>query len=470
VRLDTMTCSADVHERRGRAPGGGTVAAMGGLSVRVLFGSLLLAGCGKVSDTKTVDAPAGPDADLGGDATVVTQTALFGGAIGAAADSVDIVSSLPNNTVLATAKTDASGNATIRVYPGGSVTAVYKHTVDMGADLITWSGVKPGDKLTFGSRAPSTTGQTNTALGSQTYSWPVLANATSYQILTSCGSLNMGPGTLTSLTLSESSLCHREPMDVLFRAFNGITLVGFSFRPNLAFTNGGTVSIANWNTNVSTGSINITGLPPEISSVFGEFITIIDSDKTVTLNSYNGAPTGGAFSATFPWHPFGEHTEGMLFLTRPGFSGMTLLDSFPPSTLAQTVAAPALPPWAQGNTTSSSALKMASWFLVPDASSTYNGQILHLNWNHVISGTLHRSQWDIILPPGQTSITFPALPAALSDHQPSPEDGLGAFTTVFDISSVTDYDMLRKQPSANIMCLDCAVRAGDFQRVVFTQL
>jgi hypothetical protein len=45
-----------------------------------------------------------------------------------------------------------------------------------------------------------------------------------------------------------------------------------------------------------------------------------------------------------------------------------------------------------------------------------------------------------------------------------------ASNRVFEISSVTGYDLLRTLPSANIMCLECSVRTGDFQRVVFTQL
>ena len=441
---------------------------MGDTALRLCFLFTLLAGCGKVSDSKPVDA--GIDADLGGNATVVTQAALFGGAMGATVGDIDIVSNLPNNTILAAAQTDASGSATIRVYPGGSVTAVYKHTVDMGADLITWVGVKPGDTLIFGSRQFSTVGQMNSVLGPQTYSWPALANATSYQVFTSCGSNSASPGTTTSLALNESSFCHREPMDVLFRALNGSTMIGFGFRSNLTFTSGGAVSLGGWTTSVSTGSINVTGLPSEISSVFGQFMTVLDSNRAVTLNSYSGTPTGGAFSATFPWHPTGDRTVGELFLNRQGFSGITLFDSFSPNTLAQTVAAPALPPLGQGNTIASSALRMATWFLVPDAASTYDGQVLHLGWSHMISSTFHPSQWDIILPPGQTSVTFPTLPSPLSDHQPSPEDDMSAFTTVFDISSIMDYDMLRKQPSANLMCLDCTVRAGEFQRVVFTKL
>jgi hypothetical protein len=39
-------------------------------------------------------------------------------------------------------------------------------------------------------------------------------------------------------------------------------------------------------------------------------------------------------------------------------------------------------------------------------------------------------------------------------------------TRVFWIPSIADCDALRKQPSANVMCLEFAVRTGDVQRVI----
>lgn len=379
---------------------------------------------------------------------------------------------LPNNTVLATAKTDMTGNATIRVYPGGTVTAVYKHTVNMGADLITWAGVKPDDKLTFSNRNPLPTGQPNPTLGTQTYSWPSLATASFYEVFTSCspfGGLVSAP-TLT-LSLSEFPTCHQDPtMTVISAAFDANSaLINFGVR-STAFVNAQTVALSAW-TAAATGTINITGLPPEISSVNGGFRSVIDPRfDMATLGSYSGTPTEGAFTATFKVTQAGSRTVGSVNLARSGFRTMQILDSFSTNTTTQTVAAPVLPPWGQTSTIVSTALAMASWFVVPSASSSYDGQLLHVNWTHLISGVSHPSQWDIILPPGVTSLTFPALPTPLDTVLPAPQDGAGAFTRVFDIPSITSYDMLRAQPSGNVMCLDCSVRGGDFQRVVFTQL
>ncbi|HEX7941351.1 MAG TPA: hypothetical protein VF488_06075, partial [Gemmatimonadaceae bacterium] len=268
---------------------------------------------------------------------------------------------------------------------------------------------------------------------------------------------------------------HQEPMTVIYTAFdtNGV-LINFGVR-STAFVNAQTVALSGW-TAAATGTINITGLPPEIASISGTFHSVIDPrldlfPPTASGSiSYNGTPTGGAFTTTFKITQAGPRTVGSVNLIRSGFRTMQILDSFSTNTTTQTVAAPVLPPWGQTSTIISTALEMASWFIVPTASSSYKGQLLRMSWNHVISATFHPSQWDIILPPGVTSLTFPALPAPLNTVLPAPQDSSSAFTRVFDIPSITSYDMLRAQPSGNIMCLDCSVRAGDFQRVVFTQL
>jgi hypothetical protein len=437
---------------------------------RGVLALVLLAGCGEVTpaDRDAGTGDAAPDADEGGDATIVTEAALFGGTIGAKVANIDIISMLPNNTVLATARTDASGNATIRVYPGGTVTAVYRHAIDMGADLITWAGVKPGDKLTFGSRLFSTSGQMNLNLGAMTYSWPAQAGATIYRAATSCSTGSVS-APATTVNVTEFSLCHKEPMDVLFIAQSGSTLTHYSFRSNQTFTSGGTISTSSWST-AQMGSVNITGLPPEVTSLSGNFRTVLDANREVGFApSYSGTPTGGAFTATFPWHPTGERTVGRVLFGRPGFSTMQLYDSFTPSTLTETVAAPAFTPWLQGGTIASSALREASWAPVPEASSVHDGQLLRVNWSHTISGTSHPHQWHFIVPPDQTSIAFPRLPAQFTDNVPAPQDSMGASIRIFDVSSVSGYDMLRTLPSSTIMCLECAVRAGDVQRVVFTE-
>lgn len=444
---------------------------MGRTGFRIFFASLLLAGCGSVKDSGTaIDAPvgdAGPDADESGMATVITEAALFGGTIGTNVGDIDIISMLPNNTVLEMKKTDAGGNATIKVYPGGSVTAVYKHSADVGADLITFMDVQPGDTLTFGSRNFATPpGTPNTNLGSMTYSWPAQAGAQFYDVFTSCAGQGVQAPTLT-LNAAEFSLCHRDPMDVMFLVeTSGVGVSHFGFRSNVTFASGGAVSNPGWQA-VQQASINITGLPPEITNVSGNFSTIIDGSREFSfLGFWNGNVTGGAFTTQFSWHPTGERTLGNVFLPRSGFTTMRIVDAFAANNLTQTVAAPTLTAWLQSGVIASSALRMANWFMVPDANSVQDGVVLRLNWNHVVSAMSNPHQWHIIMPPNTQAVVLPKLPAQFEENLPAPQDGLSGQVKVFDISTINDYNGVRAQPSRNIMCTDCALRGGDFQRVV----
>jgi hypothetical protein len=460
---------------------------MGGIAVRVLLSSLgvslVLAGCGKVSQNKP---DAGNTDDAGnttidasplGEATVVTEAALIGGMVGAKVGSIDIVSNLPDNSMQAAAKTDASGSATIKVFAGGSVTAIYHHTADLGADLITWVGVKPGDVLTFGSRnfAPST--QADPSLGSQTYAWPGLAGASQYKVFTACNNktsaLNAPAGAL-SVAGQEFGSCHRDPMTVLFTALDASNaLIDYGVVTVQKFTSGTTVQLGAWNSTAQAlATVNLTGLPAEVASVSGNFRVVADplTDFNPSVG-YSGAVTGGAFTVSNLGiaQGVGLRALGAVDLGRGGtFRVIHVLDAIALDTLTQTVAAPVLPPWSQTRTTASAGSRTASWLLVTSAASVHKGQVLHMTWNHTVAGAPSPSQWDIIMPPGQASFAFPTFPAPLSDSEPAANDTLSASTRVFDIPSVTGYDMLRATPSANVMCLECSVRTGDFRRVVYT--
>jgi hypothetical protein len=273
-------------------------------------------------------------------------------------------------------------------------------------------------------------------------------------------------------------------MDVIFLAISPSSpgsssnvVTHYSSLSNIQFTNGGTAAITTW-IPVKMGSINITGLPAEVATLNGGFRSILDASTefgTSTLGTtFSGAPTGGAFSQDFLWHTAGDRTVGRVTFLRTGsFQSMTLLDSFPTSTLTQTLAGPALTPWLQStNTIASLELKAANWLSVANTSSVLDGQVLRVSWLHSIAAMNHPSQWHFIMPPGQTSIVFPALPTQFIDNMPMAQDLLSPIPIIrlFDISTAADYDMVRKLPSSNIMCLECAVRAGELQRVVFTPL
>ena len=103
-------------------------------------------GCGAVPNMGLPDAKdrdSGPDADASGTANVVTNTHTLGfGKVGAAQPNVPVISNLANGDVFDMQMTDSTGKATIKVYPGGSVTAIYAHLApDTATDFGTFFGV-----------------------------------------------------------------------------------------------------------------------------------------------------------------------------------------------------------------------------------------------------------------------------------------------------------------------------------------
>jgi hypothetical protein len=151
-----------------------------------------------------------------------------------------------------------------------------------------------------------------------------------------------------------------------------------------------------------------------------------------------------------------------------GYQQMQIVDQFNTGTLTQTISSPMLTPWVQGGFAVSGALRMANWFYVSDASSAIDGAVVRLAWNRVISSTSHFHQWHIIMPANQFALVFPKLPAQFNDNMPGPADSVSGAVRVFDITGVNGYDAVRMQPSGNIMCIDCALRAGDYTRAIFS--
>jgi hypothetical protein len=423
------------------------------------------AGCGAVEGPGTVDA--GPDADLSGNARVTTQSTLAA-PIGMVVGGIDLVSSLPDGTVLATGKTDAGGAAEIRVVPGGMVTAIYRRTVDMGAELITWAGVKPGDNLTFGSRNFSFAGAPDAGIGAMNYSWPALAGATGYSVRTSCGGSFVAAPTVTT-AVAEGMNCHREPMDVFFAATSAAgAIVGYAVRQNVPFVSGGALALSNWQT-PTNATVNITGIPPSVTSVSGSWSSVIDGASEVAINTfYSGVPNGGAFTQSFAFHPGADRTLGRLTLSRPGFATMRLVDQFTAFSPSQTVTAPVLPPWMQGGVLVSAALRTASWAIVSEPGAVADGVAVRAAWSRPGTPSSIFHQWHAILPPGQSSIAFPQLPAPLAEAGFSAQDNVNAAVATFEVSTLDGYDAVRAQPSRNFMCIDCALRAGEFPRAVVT--
>ena len=429
---------------------------------------VLAAGCGSVKGMATPDAAKSADAntvdaDESGMLSVVTQTRGPGGAgVGSAQGMVDVVSLAGDGTLEDMVQTDATGHAMVKAYPGGTVTAIYRHTTDMGADLATFMGVKPGDNLTFGSYWTS---NDNTNLGTMNLSWPAFPGATFYEVSTPCIFEQGFPSTTTGNPFSEQTSCHHDPMGVVTAAFNGsgLAALGFSL---VNFQSGGSSGLAGWQTvsNATNVTANISGLPPEVTSVGFQMEAVANGGRPIFIEGSNGQATGGAATLTVPWASIGDRAFSEVFLSRPGqYASIVVMDSLNASARGTTVAAPQLPPWITARI-GSAAARMAVW--IPVGPATHDGNVALINWSHTNMGTTSSYSWTFITPPDTTAITFPTLPSQFDDTQPHPEDPSGFQVHLLELPSVNGYDELRKQPEAVIACPSCAVASSVIPRAI----
>ncbi|MBV8762979.1 MAG: hypothetical protein JO257_37180 [Deltaproteobacteria bacterium] len=423
-----------------------------------------LAACGAVSapannDAKTVDTTPMIDAPAPGPVNVVTQSRFSGGPPpGSPLGGIAVFAIRPDGTLADMQTTDASAaTATLQAYDGDSVTALYPHMGDAGADLTTFMGVKHGDTLTFGLRF----GLSSALVGSMNIAWPAIAN-TNYVVYTDCG--GYGFGTATSGSISEYTYCHRDPMDVMIVARDATTSIvtQAGLIPAVAFQNGGTATLQNWHAATSTKSLQITGLPSEVTNVSMSQFEVISGNAAFSFGA-GGAPSNGQFtSSAFQWPGQATLEWTRIFLMRQGnWAQMGIFDNTAPTIQPYSITAPALPPWMTTNYVFSAAAQMMAWF--PVGTGPQKGTILRVNWSH--NGVPY--SWSFVVPPGVTALTFPKLPDAVAMNAPHLEDTGGVnYVRTFDIPELAGYDDVRKLPEMTLTGLDIAVEAGQLKRVI----
>jgi len=113
---------------------------------------------------------------------------------------------------------------------------------------------------------------------------------------------------------------------------------------------------------------------------------------------------------------------------------------------------------------------MGIMYLVGDG--TYDAGMFRINWSHVMGSTNVPFVWTFILPPQQTTFSFPKLPAQFAADLPQPQDSFGVQAHVIEIPSVSGYDALRAIPEKSLICPgtfvpDCALRNNEFPRIIF---
>jgi len=438
-----------------------------------------LAGCGKVADT-TIDAVT-PDADLTGNLRVITQTHVIGsGSLAAIQAGVTVFSTRPNDSVVDTQMSDSNGSAGLMIYPGGSVTAVYPHMLDnasnpgmQGTDLVTFVGVKDGDTLTFGTRfGPNTMGQTQ--VGTVTLNG---TNATNQDIFVYTPCQSSAVFFQFPISLPVYNWCSASPWEVVveFEQLSPTFALSYGYAAvTLSASKTGSIS---YNSNPAHPvTAMATGLPTEVTSVnfrlTGTINPGINFGNTTFSYSGSGPPMGGALTTMLNPITTGDHFLGQMTVSRLGnYSATTLYDQLTTSAANWPIASPSLPPYLNGSVLFSDQSK-AEWSIAKTTeASTFDGTTVVFNWTHVttVNGMTMNTPytWTFIVPPDQTSLKLPTLPAQFTASAPQPMiDNIGMRVRLIEIPTVDGYDALRAIPERNTTCPDCAVRTGEIPRAI----
>jgi len=429
-------------------------------------------GCGSVANHGLTDASGrgdgGADADASGTANVTTKTHVPGfGAVGAIQANVPVISFLPNGDVLDTQMSDTTGKATIKVYPGGSVTAVYAHKApDMGTDFATYFGVKTNDTLTFGEAFADPT-----PVGSMTLTWGAVAGVSYYDLYTPCNGYYTG--TATSQVITETAGCHVPNMGIEVVAYNAAGTAIALLATTQTFTLNATQNIGTPSATPLSHTANLTfsGINPLVNELDYTLGVVQNGQvQSAYYISGNGVPAGGALNATaMPWVTAVGDRE--LFVAyqyeeNTNDAPIVVYDSFPTTQLTWTVASPPqLPEFPYNSALVSPESNFAAWFTVGAQPTT--GTLASAQWTRQIAGTNYVSNWSFILPPGMQAFAFPKLPSPYDKALPTQTDFIDQYSiSQFLVPSLADYDALRAMPESIVECLPCATAQGIFDRVV----
>jgi len=422
-------------------------------SVLLVGLALASAACGKVqsfSDAAGGDDVVEIDATTTGEVTVTTRTRCCAGIPGAVVGGIDIVV-VDADGAVRTALTDASGEATVTLTAGASVTAVYRDVT--GGDLVTFVGVAPGDHLEFGEAFSAPATQT----GTMTIRWPT-QTAGGFSVATSCGQFSAS-NTASSVGVVQYSDCARNPFDALFIASDpdDTSQIGqWGLLDEAAWVNGGAAALAAWQAPTSF-TLGATGLPAEVADARIEVRPVIDGNPGRGV-FVSAAPAGGAVTTTLPWATGVDGISALAVFERPDFGPQATIEGLDAGATAWQLDAPITLPWL-GEIVASPATLQAAWS--SDGEGSHDVTLMFFNWSRTeLDGGVLDFQWAFFLPPGAEELAFPELPGTLASFLPEPDDSLGASGGLIDIAADDGYDALRARPEWAILGVIADVPEG----------
>jgi hypothetical protein len=411
----------------------------------VLFASA--AACGKTTalsdaptgDGKQIDSNANIDA-AAGQVTVITKSRKTSTSpAGTVVAGVSVYAVQPSGTAGATGQTDSNGKVVLDgVLPGASITAVYMADAT-DYQVVTVVGVKPGDTITLGDLYALAPAGGNTGVLNVTF--PSVTGATSYQVYSPCNSTS---GAASPIALPESCVLPSANLVLIAADATGNTLAGGVIK-SAPYTDGQTAALTAWSPVPSGGfTVSISGLIADVTQagLWGDMV--VDGGAYVFDRGQTISPlTGGAASANFQLPGAGDRTSVGATLYRTKYGDQETYSNVAPTATSATLPAPGLP-WLGSRQLDASGQTVA-WLQF--GSGAYDGGFANIQWSRTVATTTTQYNWNILVPPGQSSFAWGTPTAALAPYVPAAADTFNQFhVQLVDLSSATDYDQLRAAP------------------------
>jgi len=448
----------------------------------LVLAALCLFACGRLGfdplgteDGGLVDGDGTP---IGDDALIVdagpsgSATVKLVGVLGPL-QGVPVIFHDSEGTVVDVVISDDSGTAQAIIGPGAMVTLAdsgVEFSVSFGGEtkLYTVTGVNPGDTITFGvdSDPWQTVAQINVSLPG------AFAGASLYAVSVGCGEASTSePGTPIALEVPAACVRAGNLIDLLVIALDdGENILGYTSAVGFPINLGGVVGVnpPAWSTGMASTSLNLTNAPPSstgaetkfgLVSGVGEFI-VDHSNGSFVGNSLalpHSYPLGFASGLRYllcVFHSSGTQAENVSYILRRITGNV-------PSTIGHDLAIDVLAIISSALLGINTPSRPSVSFTVEDGDlATADGGIVVVQWMDGGGGTF---EWAIMIAPGTTIVTVPALPDLIGDLRPTAQSQyLPPRVAIFDADFIDNYDVFRTVFGFNFVLSQVGTPNGDF--------
>lgn len=361
---------------------------------------------------------------------------------------IQVFASAPDGHLGARAVTDATGEVTLNVVPGGAVTAVLLDDGRRRA-LSSILGVEPGDVLTIDPERE----QLGTTGAGVTYTWPQTPdddNALAFDAVT----VNDGcwhktvitfapdppvPPLPTATTLGLVSGCGTDPRDVVIAHYDTDHLARYAILHDVPATVA-TRAVSAWALPDTTFTARAVGLAPFVHGYAGEPMPLVNGHSVIGRTELV-SPVAGSATFQTPWASALTSVRVHHIVSSDLFAPAECFDDAPPGATQVLFDAATLLPQVSSPRIDA-ATRRATWMTSPGTSYdetrvavNYSGPALSpsVAWNLRASGAV-------------SEVRLPDLPVDLAGATLQPTHSTTTIVTLYDLETIDDWPTMRALP------------------------